>query len=68
MGKVPGMPDYVFMKEDGVIGIEFKTEKGKISSNQERVKTLFDQEKIPYYIVQKSNDALDILKKHGFIL
>lgn len=67
MGKVKGMPDYIFMKRDKSLGLEFKVGKNKLSLSQGAVQMWFDQEGIPYYEVRSKEEAIEYLYREGFM-
>lgn len=67
MGKVNGMPDYFFIKEDKAIGLEFKIGKNKQSLSQQLVEKWFNQENIPYYIIRSKEEGVDTLQREGFV-
>lgn len=67
MGKVKGMPDYIFIKEDKGLGLEFKVGKNKLSLSQQYIQMWFDSENIPYYEIRSMQEAIDTLKREGFL-
>lgn len=67
MGKIRGIPDYIFIKEDKGLGLEFKVGKNKLSVAQLTVQGWFVQENIPYYEVRSKEEAVDALRREGFV-
>ncbi len=67
MGKIRGIPDYLFIKSDKGLGIEFKAGKNKQSVSQQQIERWFSDEKVPYYLVKSKEEAIDALQREGFI-
>jgi hypothetical protein len=68
MGKVRGMPDYIFIKNDKGLGLEFKVGRNKQSLHQGIVQLWFEEEAIPYYVIRSKEEAIDALQREGFII
>lgn len=68
MGKIPGMPDYVFMWKDGSACIEFKSKTGKLTDNQKQVEAWCKRLDVPYYVCRSYEEGINTLKAIGFIL
>lgn len=70
-GLNPGKSDYEFKYiKEGIthlLYLEFKTLKGKQSSNQIKFEALCIGSNEDYYIVRSVDEALKILEKHGII-
>lgn len=66
-GKVRGCADYVFIKKDKCIFIEFKSGNNRQTQNQIFFEEWSKLLQIPYYIVYSKFEALEVLNKEGFI-
>lgn len=67
MGKIPGAPDYVFMRRGHGIAIEIKTKTGKMSKNQKVFKEWCDETCVPYYVCKSWEEVKDVITAHGYI-
>lgn len=68
MGKIKGMPDYIFIMKNKAFAIEFKTEKGRLSPSQKKVREWFVNFEVPYYVHTSVEEAVDLLKQIKFII
>lgn len=68
MGKINGIPDYLVVRSDKSLGLEFKVGKNKQSYSQQLVEKWFDHEEIPYYVVRSKEEAIDVLSREGFLI
>jgi hypothetical protein len=62
MGRIAGIPDYVFLGQHSFV-MEFKSTKGRLSTMQEIVRKWCELINVPYYIVKDINGAKEIIKK-----
>lgn len=63
MGRIAGIPDYVFLGQNSSFVMEFKSSKGKLSSNQETVAMWCNYLGVPHYVVKDIKEAQEILSK-----
>lgn len=61
MGRIAGIPDYIFLGEHNCFSIEFKSSKGKISSAQQLVQKWFAHKNINFYIAYNFEEAKKII-------
>jgi len=69
MGKIPGAPDFVFMRHDKSACIEMKSAVGRQSDNQ-KIFERWCQEtdaKVPYAIARTADEGLALLRQWGFL-
>lgn len=64
LGKLPGIPDLIFMAKDKCILIEIKFDKGKLSKNQVIFKEWAQSKEIPYFVVYSLNDVKEIINEN----
>lgn len=64
MGRIAGIPDYIFLGDGDCFAIEFKSPKGKISADQKIVHKWFEHLHIHLYIVRSFEAAQKIVNIH----
>lgn len=62
MGRISGIPDYVFLGKNSFV-MEFKSSKGKLSSNQQIVKVWCQKLDLAHYVVKDMKEAKEIIEK-----
>lgn len=62
MGRIPGIPDYLFLNGINSFGIEFKSEKGKLSECQKICISWFESKGIHVYICRSSQEAQKVIE------
>ncbi len=67
LGKINGVPDYIFMWKGGCGGIEFKAPGKKLNENQRLVKAWCEDKGVPFEEATSSADAIKILHGWGVI-
>jgi hypothetical protein len=72
-GAIRGVPDWLFIKDNGgnaeMIWLEFKTEKGKQSTEQQEFEFKCKQLKnARYYLARSVEDGLKVLEKEKLII
>ncbi len=65
MGRIAGTADYCFVSEKTSFFIEFKTEKGKLSSGQEFFQRWCNDKGIGYYISRSSKEGIKIIENEN---
>ena len=63
MGRLCGIPDYVFVGRQGGFFIEVKTDKGIQSENQKIVQKWCESVGVPYYLCRSLQDVKNVLKE-----
>jgi hypothetical protein len=66
-GKIPGSPDYLFLRDGYGMFIEMKAGKGKQSESQKMFQEWCDHNNVNYYVCYSSIKAFELVKKSGFI-
>jgi hypothetical protein len=64
MGMRKGVFDYIAHTKDKIVYIEFKTEKGKLSSNQQVFAEDLIKKDIPYLVTTDIDKAIKFLLEH----
>jgi hypothetical protein len=67
MGKIPGVPDYVFATKDRSYFMEFKSKKGKQSDSQKAFENWCIEQDVPYALVRTFEEAENKLKEWGIL-
>jgi len=63
LGKINGVPDYVFLWKDGSAGMEFKAPKGKLNESQQLFKEWCIDRNVNYFQVFTAEEAIHYLKE-----
>lgn len=63
MGRIAGIPDYVFLGKDKSFAIEFKSPKGRLSVPQQMVQKWFQQTQVNYHVAFSFEAARSIIQK-----
>ena len=66
-GMVPGMPDLAILKNQKIYFLEFKSERGKLSKNQQIIIDYLITHNYEVAIVRSFRSAMEILKLWGII-
>jgi len=66
-GMVPGMPDLAILKNQKIYFLEFKSEKGELSKNQQIIIDYLIAHNYKVAIVRNFDSAMEILKIWGLI-
>lgn len=61
-GMVAGIPDIVFLWDGKAYGIEFKTEIGRTSKEQDKVHETWTENNIPVMVFRDSDSAFEYIK------
>ena len=67
LGRIPGVPDYVFINKNKTIFLEFKSEKGKQTINQMAFEAWCLEIGISYFIIRSIEQAIKILQDNKFL-
>ena len=67
LGKIKGAPDMVFLWKDGCGFIEFKSPKGKLSTNQKVFKDWCGSLQVKYKLARSCVEATEILVEWGVL-
>jgi hypothetical protein len=67
MGMRNGAPDLAFLKPDGCLQVELKTEKGKLSDSQKAWRDYSLKQDIPYVVARSWKDVKNALVEYGFV-
>lgn len=62
-GKINGVPDFMFMWEDGCGFIELKTKTGKLSPNQKLFERWCQHCKVRHEVAYSVEEAIEIVRK-----
>jgi hypothetical protein len=68
MGKIPGVPDLVFMWKNGAGFIELKSAKGKLTESQEFFQRWCKNYDIPFEIAKSWEEVENILRKWNVLV
>jgi hypothetical protein len=63
-GATPGFPDFLVIVKNQVVFLEFKTAKGKLSDDQERVQLALKKAGLPTLITRSLSLAIEFIKEH----
>ena len=66
-GMVPGMPDLAILKNQKIYFLEFKSERGKLSENQQIIIDYLIINKYDVAVVDNFDDTREMLKLWGII-
>jgi hypothetical protein len=67
MGMQSGAPDFIFLKSDGCLQIELKSEKGRQTENQIKWEKLSKSKDVPYYVCRSVKEAENLLAEFGYL-
>ena len=67
-GKIPGVSDYVFVRNGLTLFVEIKTSKGKQQKSQEHFEAWCNDHDLLYFICRSWADVNYLLTKHGFLV
>lgn len=59
-----GVPDRIFICRCSIFFIEFKSDKGKLTAQQEHTIDKFRKKRAVVYVVNNLQDGIEILEKH----
>lgn len=59
-----GVPDRIFICRCGIFFIEFKSDKGKLTVQQEHTIDKFRNKRVTVHVVNNIEDGMKILEKH----
>lgn len=63
MGRIKGMPDYVFLGKKQCFCVEVKIDMGRLGQEQTIMKNWCESVGVPYYICRSLNDFKHIIKR-----
>jgi hypothetical protein len=62
-GATPGFPDFLVIVKNQVVFVEFKTSKGKLSDDQERVQLALKKAGLPTLVTRSLSLAIEFIKE-----
>lgn len=66
-GKIPGVPDYVFMRQGKAFMIEIKAEKGFLNKNQKIFHKWCEKYNVPVFVCRSWEEVKKILIDNNYI-
>lgn len=67
-GVKAGIPDFIFINGESVLGIELKSPSGSLNKAQRTIKDRFGYFGIPYHVVRSLEAFISLLERYNFLL